>query len=370
MTVVARSPTPFHTAAWYDHAGWTQRVTMLRYGAAAAAVWLGGRPAHHFHDIVALLTAPDGADPDDALVAAVRARRDLRVLLTISPYGYRGGIGPVSEADAMGLASAVVAHGHAVGADLVVSHYLYDEDDAAWLAALRHAGGTAALLGADAVLDVCWDDLGGYQRWLGASRRSLRYGKAARPDWPAPSTAVDTPLNGLAAERIVDLLVASRHADPAPTPRSLLAAAVAGDDLRRTLLALPDPGTGEPRSVAVLLRSPAGLYAKFFGSSVPRTDYFALAYTHVLDYAIRTGHRRIHYGGGAHQAKLFRGARLRPGWGVLLPLTAAAEPVVELAVRVGIGKRVHFGWLAQRWQLAQLPLDPAFTVTDPEEDAP
>jgi hypothetical protein len=104
------------------------------------------------------------------------------------------------------------------------------------------------------------------------------------------------------------------------------------------------------------------LYPKFFGTARDRTDYFALGYTRLIEYAITHGYRRIDYGGGAHQAKLLRGARLRPAMGVLLVVDdRLRHPLLPLARQVSDQKRAHFEALAGRWQVPHLPLDPAFT---------
>ncbi|MFB6392438.1 hypothetical protein [Polymorphospora lycopeni] len=361
---------PYQSPQWYTAAGWLPRTRLLTAGPAAVPVWTlhRDRGPHYFHDPVELVTGrreePFLRDDRELAAAVRRATADASVLLTMSPYGYRGGaLGGrhASPADLAELVARMLDHARAAGASIVASHYLFDEDDDAWLTALTEAGGLRLVTGADAVLDVAWPDLAGYWHWLGQSRRSLRRGRNipdGRLDWEVTEAAgLPEPQRG-----IPELLrgYATRFDPVAPAPAALFQELADGYTLPRTVLSVREPGR-PARSAAVVLRRADTLYAKFFGSGDPRADYLPLAYPRLISYAIDRGFRRIEYGGGSHQAKLMRGARLRPCWGVLFVLDQRLRADIEaLAVRVSTRKQAYFADLVQSWQVATLPVNPAF----------
>lgn len=369
---LAATRSPLQAPQWYDAAGWGGRTRVLSgpTGRAVVPVWLLERPGgpHYFHDPIEILSGNRErtftADVPELAQGLRAATERSSVLVTVSPYGYRGGALTATEAatdELGGLADRLLAHATASDASMVFAHYLFDEDDAAWLRALTDAGGIPLLVGADAVLDVAWEDMDGYYRWLGRSRRSQRHGRNV-PDQRNLSWA-EREEPGLTAAHgdVVSLLHAtSARFDPcAPVPESMLRAIVEGA-LPRTLLTVAEPGRAA-RGAAVVLRHANTLYAKFFGSTVPREDYFPLAYARLIRYAMERGFRRIEYGGGSHQAKLLRGAWLRPAWGVLFVLDNALRGRVESFARtISARKRAYFARLARDWQVGSLPLHPAF----------
>jgi hypothetical protein len=364
VTTYDSARSPYQTADWYGLAGWTARI---RHLGPRDPVWLLERDgaAHYFHDPIELITGrlEDRFTHDIDVQAVRRATEGRKILLTISPYGYRGGLSDP------GVIPEMLAYAEREGAALVVSHYLFDDYDDAWLAALTAAGGLKLVMGADAVLDVEWGSLAEYRRWLGSSRRSQRHGPGVPDEANLVWETREDP--GLPPGDVIDLLArsAARFDPAAPPPDTLLREAAQGKTLPRTLLTVAEPGR-PPRSAAVVLRSPDGspdgspggaLYAKFFGSRRPRADYIPLAYPRLIGYAIERGFRRIEYGGASHHAKLLRGARLRPAWGVLFVLDEALRRVVIPAARlVGARKLGYFSALARTWQVASLPVHPAF----------
>jgi hypothetical protein len=368
---LAAGRSPYQSPQWYRAAGWLPRTRLLTAGRAAVPVWLLDRAGreHYFHDPIRLITGErekpflDGAQ--SLVEQALRCTSQATVLVTMSPYGYRGGALATGAGpdDLRALADRLLEYAAQVGASMVASHYLFDDDDGPWLAALAAAGGLRVLVGADAQLDIAWDSMADYWRWLPSSRRSLRHGRNVpddelvwqvreEPGLPATHAAVPDLLAGASAS----------FDSEAPAPQSLLRTVAYGQALPRTVLSVAEPGR-RPRSAAVVLRGPQSLYAKFFGSAAPRADYLPLAYPRLIGYAIDRRFRRIEYGGGSHHAKLLRGARLRPGWGVLFVLDHRLRGSVEsLARRVSFRKLAYFAALARDWQVRSLPVHPAFAA--------
>lgn len=369
----ARHRSPVQWPQWYEAAGWMSRIDVLTDSAARTIVpvWTTSNVEHYYHSPVALLTGhreqPFLADVPVALGVA-REAMQCPAIVTASPYGYRGGaltgggFGDQSErgerAGLAELAETLVAHARSRGAGLVLSHYLFDEDEP-WLRALVAAGGVPLVMGADAVLDVAWDSLQGYHAWLGSSRRSYR-GRSL----PDPSELIyevrASPGPWSGQRGVAELLRrhTTRFEPLAPPPADLFDTIVGGRTLPRLVFSLREPGHAA-RSTLVVLRRDDVLYAKFFGAAAPRMDYFPLVYTRLIGYATEHGFRRIEYGGGSHQAKLLRGARLRLAYGVLLILDERLrKPVQSLASLLSKRKLAHFTELARRWQIDHRPPTP------------
>lgn len=336
---------PVQAPEWYAAAGWAGRTEILSSGSASVPVWHAGPGEHPFHDPIALLMP--GAPPPPGYRNA---------LVTISPYGYRGGADGISPDELADLAVRLVERGREVKASLVMSHYLYAEEDGGWLSALAGAGGLPFVLGADAVLGVQWHSLADYYRWLGPSRRSQRTEARALADRGLLWARHDTAVPPAGREHLVGLLTAharrfDRHRPP---PRSLFGALVDGSTLPRLLLTV-GPAGRPARSVLAVLRSGDRLHAKFFGTAAPRTDYFPLVYPALLSHAIELGARQIAYGGGSHQAKLLRGCRLRLGYAVLFVLDQRLRDRIEhAAIELGHRRCAEFMSLAQRFQHSSL----------------
>jgi predicted N-acyltransferase len=89
------------------------------------------------------------------------------------------------------------------------------------------------------------------------------------------------------------------------------------------------------------------LYARLVGFDYARlrdaTEYFNVAYYHPIDYAGRHGLSRLHLGPGAYEAKLLRGAELRPLWTAALPASGAAAPALLNWPAAAGGVAARFG---------------------------
>jgi uncharacterized protein len=89
------------------------------------------------------------------------------------------------------------------------------------------------------------------------------------------------------------------------------------------------------------------LYARLVGFDYARLrdamEYFNVTYYQPIEYASRHGLSRLHLGPGSYEAKLLRGAELRPLWTVALPTRGAADHALlnwpaaasEVAARFG-----------------------------------
>jgi hypothetical protein len=374
-----RAYSPFQSRAWLNASGASDLVDWLTAsdGTAGVGAWLAD-PAvspgrHYFHSPRSLLAGAreksllEKAEPgtSNALEHA-RAVDWGTAVVTVSPYGYRGGALAVAATPGSALSSLadqLLAYARQRGASHVLSHYLIEEHDGAWIRTLTEHGGIPLVLGADAVLDIRWASMEEYHAWLGSTRRSLR-GRAERGEsgivWSVRSEAGLTPYHQVVPELL------ERHAarfDPVGhPPAALLEAVSVGRPIPRLLFTAAEPGAA-PRSALAVFASDGVLYPKFFGTATPRTDYFPLVYSRLIAYAIANGHRRIEYGGGSHRAKLFRGARLRPLLGVLFMLDVRLrDRVLPLARQLSATKLAHFSALAERWHLDHAPLARPFGV--------
>jgi Acetyltransferase (GNAT) domain len=355
--------TPFQTPEWYAAAGFADRVRVVAApDGALVPVWSQDDPEHYYHSPRQILT---GRLEDiffsrswlDSLGAAGSPWGP--VALTVSPYGYRGGVLASAGADLVPLAEAVTQHAVDTGAALIMSHYLFDGIDDAWIRALMSVGAEPLVLGAQCVMDVAWTSSAEYYASLGASRRSVRQRHAQwrRRGHVVAVRPVGEPCDQREADLIVRLFAdhARRHGDPAPPARLYRALATGAPGLSRMLMTVRDGGA--VRSALAVLVYGDTLYPKFFGSHDPHTDYLPLVYDEVVAMGIAGGYRRVDYGGGAHQAKLFRGARLRYALGALIddgePTCALVR--LEHARNLSARKLAHFHDLAARWQRDHQP---------------
>jgi hypothetical protein len=362
--------------AWLNAAGVLDAMRWLTAGDAGVWTWVADPStslgSHYFHNPRSLLI---GAHEEPVLAAAgltgsdalARARETNwgSAVVTVSPYGYRGGPVAVRDDHALGaLADQLLADADERGATHVLSHYLLEDRDGPWIAALTERGGIPLVLGADAVLEIRWRSLSDYHGWLGSSRRSLR-GRAERGErdieWAARSRPGLSP-----RERSVPMLLqrhAARFDAVGHPPACLLRAAAAGDGVPRVLMTAAKPGA-PARSALVVIDDGDVLYPKFFGTSVPRADYFPLVFSQLIASAIESGRQRIEYGGGSHRAKLFRGARLRPLLGVLVVLDPELrDRILPLVPRLSVAKLAYFSRLSERWHVDHAPIQSAVAAT-------
>lgn len=366
----ARPAAPYQARAWYAAAGMLGRVTVLETGTGSAAVtlpvWRVEEGAHYYHVPRELLCGHReepflrSADP-----AGLRALHWGQALVTVSPYGYHGGPsygtdpGPGTFAE---LADRMLDLAAEWDVSVVLSHYLFEDRDMAWITALAERGGVPLVLGADCGMDLVWSSVGEYLARLGSSRRSVRKAHAricqSALEWTVHHGPGTGPGQGAAARLFADYTARFDHANPPPW--SLVEAVADGRSVDRVLMSVAEPG-GEARSIMAALIKDGVLYPKFFGTVQPRADYFDLAFCRLIEYALAGGYRRIEFGGGTHQAKLLRGARLRYALGVLFVRDLALRgPALAAARQISSAKLRHFGELAARWQVDhQIPSPPA-----------
>lgn len=372
----ALAHTPYQDPEWYRAAGMLDEVTLLSAGSgpgtAVLPVWRVDEDAHYYHVPRNMLCGQReeaflAAGPVDA--ARLRERPWGPALVTVSPYGYHGGpvCGPTPDPGALArLADELLDLADEQNVACVLSHFLFEDRDSAWIEALAERGGTPIVLGADCGMDISWPSVRAYLDTFGPGRRSVRRAHARLHrgdlDWtiqrgPGPGPGQD------AATELFGEFVA-RFDETHPPPGGLLRAVADGSAIERILISVAERGRPARSIMAVLARGGV-LYPKFFGTLHPRTDYFSLAYCWLIDYAITRGWRRIEFGGGTHQAKLLRGARLRYALGVLFVNDPALRaPALAAARQLSGAKLGHFGALAATWQLDhRAPPPPAALVT-------
>jgi hypothetical protein len=354
---------PYQNHHWYRAAGRLHDTIVLRAGHGAGAavlpVWRVEENDHYYHVPRNMLC---GHREDAYLATGSLDGADLRslpwgsALVTTSPYGYLGGPsrGPQTTMDTLHrLAGALLDTAAEQRVGLVLSHFLFEERDAAWIDALVAHGGLPLVLGADCVIDVQWSSLDEYLDALGPGRRSVRrlHSRLRRSElvWTYRRAPGPDPGQEAAAALFADHVT---QFDPhRPPPPSLLAAVADGSTVDRVLMSVALPGHNARSVLAVLVHGGA-LYPKFFGTVAPRTDYFPLAFARLIEYAIGNGFTRIEFGGGTHEAKLLRGARVRYAIGVLFVTDPTLRRRALTAGRqISAAKLDHFGALAARWQL-------------------
>jgi hypothetical protein len=372
----ALAHTPYQDAEWYRAAGVLDKVTLLSAGSGSGTaflpVWRVNEDAHYYHVPRNMLCghreeAYLAAGPVDA--ASVRERPWGHALVTVSPYGYHGGpvCGPSPDPGALAsLADQMLNLADEQNVSCVLSHFLFEDPDSAWIEALAERGGTPIVLGADCGMDVNWPSVRAYLDTFGPGRRSVRRAHVrmhrSNVGWTIQRGPGPGPGQDRAAELFGQFVVRFDEVDPPPD--GLLQAVADGSGIERILVSVAEPGQPARSIMAVLARGGV-LYPKFFGTLQPRTDYFSLAYCWLIEYAITQGWRRIEFGGGTHQAKLLRGARLRYALGVLFVNDDALRaPALAAARALSDAKLGHFDALATTWQLDhRAPVPPAAVAT-------
>ena len=352
----AQLPTPFHSAAW-ERAAWSGDAS-ARVSVTAGPLWITAAirsaPCHYYHHPASLI----GGDREAEFVGELDRQRWLSldwsaVMTVVTPFGYRGGPAwrDLELDGARSLAAALVDEATRRGCSCVLSHYLFDGENAAWIRALKELGGEVLTLGAHSQLELWFGKIAEYHSWLGCSRRTVKSPRS----WTcrdAEVACIDGPLDDEVAVHLTEL-VCRRLArfDAYGPPRELIEGLITGRLLRRTMLWAVEPGV-LPRSVLISIPWGRTLFAKYFASSREKGDYIPLVFNHQIAHALGAGFERIDLGGAAHQTKLFRGARLRLGRGVLLPLTRELRAAMPLARRASAHKEKHFLALRERWEKA------------------
>ena len=322
----------YQDAAWYRAAPAPGRLRLVAAhdGAgrlrALLPLFIIARSGHYYHSPREVLCGHRELALMEATSQPTRGLRRaaecewLPALISVSPYGYRGGVIAGGDRDDPRLHTALARAADELcrreGVRVAAHYYLNEDDDRVWLDALAARGARQTIVGADCNLDVRWSSLGEYFRDLGPRGRRLRakhrrlqrtatraMSLAPAPDQTTPGDARGGAITELFAS------AARRHGDCDP-PRALYERALRSWPGARLLLTAEAAG-GVPRSALLVFQKGGKFYPKFYGADGARDDYFFLTYTRLLELAIAGGTRRIEYGGGSHQAKLLRGARLR-----------------------------------------------------------
>jgi hypothetical protein len=332
----ANASTPFQRPDWYDAAGMLDRIELVTAGRGAAVpAWIPDDRADYYHDPASLLYGTreepflTGAGPRLARIREIGVSGSV---VTVSPYGYLGGAALAPGADADSLARALIDYGKRAGASLILSHYLFEERDGPWLAALVRMGGIPAVLGAHCHLDVGWPSLAAYH----GQNRYLRGVGRQHARWREDGAQVqvyrgeDIPHPGMIAAMFAESARAHGSVDP---PTGLFDRVTRGEGLDRVLLTVSGTN-GRVRSAHAVLDDGTTLYPKFFATAEPGADYFGLVYGEVMALAIGTGRRHIDYGGTTHAAKLRRGCRLRYALGVFIVLDETLHGPLNYLIRL------------------------------------
>lgn len=353
--------TPFQTREWYSAAGFADRAHLITAGGAGVPVWTDADPDHYYHSPRQILTGHlERAFLGSSWPGRIGTvgERWGQVTTTVSPYGYRGGAFAPEGAALDGLAVELIRYARHQGAGLVMSHYLFDGEDDEWLRALRSAGAEPLVLGAQCVLDVEWASAAEYYAELGGSRRSIRqrYAQWQRNGYTVRVRPVDEPCDDRETDQVVRLFAehARRHGDSSP-PLGLYRTLATGTGGVARLLVTVSEGATLRSALAVLVWGDT-LFPKCFGSDHPQVDYLPLVYDEVVALAVTGRYRRVDYGGGAHQAKLFRGATLRYALGALVadPASPFGAALLAHAKDLSTRKLTHFRDLAIRWHRGHL----------------
>jgi predicted N-acyltransferase len=361
---------PFYAQrAWFEaapHPG-PLRLLVARSGGkdlALLPLFLVKAPGHYFHsprDIFCGLAERHLLHslgyPTD-LAERVAAAPWFPAAISLSPYGYRGGLlstlaGPELAPVAAALAAAADELCRREAVRLSLFYGLRPSDDLPLLAALASRGATPLVVGAHCDLEIRWPSLDAYFHSLGSRGRRLRsaHRRAAR------STGWQVWREELAgferrqSEQAVELFAATarRHGDPGP-PVGLYQALLGSWPGSRVLLSRQTCG-GDLASALLVFVDGETLFPKLWGARV-REDYFYLTYSRLVELAIACGARRIAYGGGSHHAKLLRGARLAWLFGavnVYDPQLAAL--LTRFLPLYQTGKVQYFSELAARFQI-------------------
>ena len=372
---LTRTRSAFQRRSWYENApgrGEPRLFVAEEAGRAVLALpmFLIDGPGHYYDSPAELLTGAGeremlaGQGLDDAPLTAARAAEWYPAMISMSPYGYRGGLLSTGAVPPSGIAEFVrfvLGHCSASGVRVVSFHYLVEHEDALFRDVLVAAGGTPAMLGASCHLDLRWASAEDYLSWLGPSRRSIGgdYRKADRepgvtwsalPQWQ-PSAAQRATVRDLFLDTM------ARHGDTGP-PLTLVDNC-AGGRVDNSVFFLSE--TERIRGAVLALAEGGVLHPKFFGTRAPRRDYLPLGYWHTLRYALANGFDRVDFGGGATRVKLWRGADLYWDTGVFFFADDLRDRAVRAAELMSGANTTFFTELCRRWHRTHAaPPPPSF----------
>jgi len=373
---LAAPRSPYQDLAWYENAPLPGRLRLITAWAdgelrAILPLFIITGPSHYYHSPrelfcgfreQALLESYGGKDRS---LEEVLAARWFPAAISISPYGYRGGVITNERTATAALFAAVTKAADELcrteGVQLATYHYLNEDDDRDWLRSLARSGAQLVLSGADCNLPIIWSSIDDYFCALGPRGRRVRaeFRRSCRPGSGIASYAWEG-AGGVLTEKMVGVVgglfatSARRHGEARP-PMDLYDAVLRSWPGRRVLLTAAQLNEA-PRSALLAFVKGKTLFPKFFGTETTRHDYFQLTFARLLNWAITARSTRIEYGGGSHKAKLLRGAQLR--W------LFAALQVYDDDLRARLHnflpryesiKKEHFTNLALRYQRDHTP---------------
>lgn len=229
---------------------------------------------------------------------------------------------PSEQRDVLALLlDAATEHAHGVGAASLSALYL-NPRGTAQLREVLADDQVFYLAGANSVLDVRWSSMEDYLQSLGGSRgRNIRREMRV---FGAQGYTIDggrlSDWLDVAADLFAQLERRYGHdATAAAEAAELHALATCADEYSR-ILAIRDGG----RVIGIMLFFvwEGVVYGRSAGFDYPATrqafEYFNLAYYETIRFAIEHGCRRVEFGMATYRAKLARGARLEPLFGLSL----------------------------------------------------
>jgi uncharacterized protein len=240
--------------------------------------------------------------------------------------------GDLAAADSAEVIGGLLARlrGHVAGAGTRGALFLYLATPAARSLTAAFPASHPVLIAMEAALDLPGHDFDGYLRMLSGHRRRVIqherdvFGRAGFTVAVEPAAGV--------WEQMVPLLanVHRRYGDDAPDDhwRRLLRRQAA--DLAGQAIVFTCRRDGVLAGACLGYAWHGTLYLKLCGFDYTRLsasfEYFNLVYYIPIHYAYDNGLRRIHYGREAFAAKLGRGARLAPLWGMEIPAPDRPAP--------------------------------------------
>jgi predicted N-acyltransferase len=373
---LAASRSPYQDLSWYENAPLPGRLRLITARSdgelrAILPLFIVTGPSHYYHSPRELFCGfreqallESYGRKHGALEEALAARW-FPAAISISPYGYRGGVIANEQAADPELFDAVTKAAdelcRAEGVQLAAYYYLNEDDDRAWLASLARAGAQLVLSGADCNLPIAWSSIDDYFCALGPRGRRVRaeFRRACRADSGIASHAWQGPRSVL-NERTVAVVSglfatsARRHGETRP-PTALYDAVLSSWPGGRVLLTAAQLNE-VPRSALLAFVKGKTLFPKFFGTETARGDYFQLTFACLLNWAINARLNQIEYGGGSHKAKLLRGAQLRWLFAALQVYDDDLDARLrDFLPRYESVKKEHFSNLALRYQRDHTP---------------
>ncbi|HEX3778643.1 MAG TPA: GNAT family N-acetyltransferase [Pseudonocardiaceae bacterium] len=222
------------------------------------------------------------------------------------------------------------AHAREAGAASLSALYL-NERGAAQLRDVLPAGQECYVAGAGCVLDVRWSSMDEYVRAMGRDGKTIR--REMRVFASKGYTIVESRLGewvDIAAGLFAQLERRYGHEDSAEDEAVELRALAECADEHSRVLAIRDGA--RVIGLVLLFLWDGVVYVRSAGFDYAAMnnafEYFNLGYYETIRFAIRHGYRQLDFGMATYRAKLARGVRLEPLWGVSMSRTADS-PLAE-----------------------------------------